>query len=115
MRRGAHVMIPLALFQQAGLDDTQFHTLRDREAVQRLLHPLIDLAHQRLDEFRADFKHLPTALRPAFALMGLVGPRLERLRHDIKSPTYNPDAVFEDFGPLRQVFYQWRTAAFGRV
>lgn len=115
MRRGAHVMIPLALFEQAELDDTQLHTLRDKEAVQLLLQPLIDLASQRLDEFRADFKHLPTALRPAFAVMGLVGPRLERLRKDIKSSTYNPDAVFKDFSPLRQVFYLWRIAAFGRV
>ena len=115
MRRGSHVMIPIALFKQAGLDDTQFHTLRDREALQLLLQPLIELAHKRLDEFRADFKQLPPALRPAFAVMGLVGPRLERLHKDIKSPSYNPDTVFDDFGPLRQVFYQWRTAAFGRV
>jgi phytoene synthase len=115
MRRGAYLMIPARLFAQAGLEPEQFHGLKDGRIIsERLLNPLHDLACQRLAEFRADFKNLPPPLRPAFAVMGLVRPRLARLEKTLHAKSYNPDQSFNDLGPLRQVLQLWQTAVFGR-
>ena len=115
MGRGAHVLIPSSLLDEAGLDVQSFAGRRDADVFRKILRSLLALAEQRLDDFKIEFASLSQPLRPAFAVMGLVAPRLKRMKKAIEAQSFNPDEHMGDTGPLSKTFRLWQTAVWGRV
>ena len=113
--QNGRVMIPADLMIRVGIEPEQIHTLTDRTSYRLLLLPLLDLAEQRLNEYKAASHALPHQIRPAFALTGLVRPRIALLRKAIQKNSYHPKDAFEDLGPLSKTMRLWMAAVWGRV
>ena len=113
--RSGRVKIPLTLLHKAGIEPQTIQSLQDSEILRALILPLLDLAQTRLDEFKALKSSLPTAIRPAFALVGLVAPRLHLIRKAIMNPSYQPFALVDDVNPLAKIMRLWMAAVWGRV
>ena len=114
--RGGRILIPATLFNDIGLEQSQVHSITDASQMRLLVSPLLDLAQKRFDEFKTQSSALPYNIRPAFALMGLVRPRLIKLRKAIDSPAYRPIEPFvESSGPLSKTVRLWMAAVWGRV
>ena len=113
--RSGRVKIPLTLLHKAGIEPQTIQSLQDPEIVRALILPLLDLAQTRLDEFQTFKPSLPASVRPAFALMGLVAPRLHLIRKAIMNPSYQPFALVDDVNPLAKIMRLWMAAVWGRV
>jgi 15-cis-phytoene synthase len=113
--RNGRVKIPQTLLQKAGLKPHAIQSLQDRETLCALTMPLLDLAQKRLDDFKCFKSSLPTHVRPAFALMGLVKPRIMLLRKALMSPSYQPFEPVADINPLSKIMRLWMAAVWGRV
>ena len=113
--RSGRVKIPQTLLHKAGIEPQTIQSLQDTEIVRALILPLLDLAQTRLDEFKALKSSLPASVRPAFALMGLVAPRLHLIRKAIMNPSYQPFEPVADINPLAKIMRLWMAAVWGRV
>ena len=113
--RGGRVMVPAAFLQQVGIEQNQIHSITDPALMRLVVLPLLDLAEKRYDEFKAARYALPAKIRPAFALTGLVAPRLAILRKAVHKASYKHDEPFEALGPLSKTIRLWMAAVWGRV
>ncbi len=102
------VMLPQEVMDRHGVAHGAVLAGRSSPGLVAARAELLDLAERRLAEARAERGALPKTVRPAFAPLGLVGPRIARLRAsrpfdvDVDAPEWTK--------PLRL----WAAAAFGR-
>ena len=104
-------MIPASL----GVDVTQSPTGSASQDLRPVLMALLDRAQHRFDEFQTLFKLCPSSVRPAFAVMGLVAPRLRTLRRIVDSGSPLTVQEMDDIGPFTKIIRLWQTAVWGRV
>lgn len=113
--QSGRLKIPKTLLQKAGLEPDEIQRLHDPEVFRTLILPMLDLAQRRLDEFKQLKPSLPASVRPAFALMGLVAPRLHLFRKAIMNASYQPSEPVADINPLCKIIRLWMAAVWGRV
>ena len=106
-------LIPSSLLNENGVDGTQLHRLKDPVVLRALLQPIVECAAQRYQTYCIECKELPSALRPAFALTGLVPARLRHLTSRLNDPALSFNQAWPDLNPLQQSFYLWKTAVWG--
>jgi 15-cis-phytoene synthase len=115
LRYGSRPMIPLSFLQDAGLDPQSLHTLKDPLLLGQVVLPLVELAEQRFEEFKNARSEIPQNIRPAFALTGLVRPRLARLKQILSTNAFMNGEHTGEINPVAKIIRLWMAAVWSRV
>ncbi len=84
---------------------------RDTPELRRELNDLDEAARHHLARFREQAASLPPALRPAFLILALVEPLLDRM----SAPGHRPLQDVADLSPLYRLWRLWKAALSGTI